>query len=197
VKKVAPKKAAPKKAAPKKAVKKAAVKNAAPKKKPAPKTAAKKAVKNAPAKKAAPKKVAKKVAKKAAKESRAAAKKQPAPYWMGRAFSAWQYYFAVALVWRPRTGTSQKSCSRESVYSSADFDGFPWKPAAAELPFPYPVVTANEFHQFPVRLHRGSLRRLFRRSARRSPVWFLRASDNLLILNSTGFSDSLQRCACR
>jgi hypothetical protein len=37
------------------------------------------------------------------------------------------------------------SCSSASVYSSADFDGFPWKPAAAELPFPYPVVTAMNF----------------------------------------------------
>ena len=32
-----------------------------------------------------------------------------------------------------------------SAYSSADFDGLPENPAAALLPFPYPVVTAMNF----------------------------------------------------
>ncbi len=47
-----------------------------------------------------------------------------------------------------------------SAYSSADFEGLPENPAAALLPFPYPVGHRDELHQFK-RDFIAVLRRIF------------------------------------
>ena len=68
-----------------------------------------------------------------------------------------------------------------SAYSSADFDGFPENPAAALLPFPYPVVTAMNFISSSAISSWFFAASLLDAAAAASPVGFVSAGVNWLL----------------